>query len=363
MWSLEEMVREWSPLAGALVLLVLLFFGSRIRRTLGSRPSAAAKPVEDLEAVTREWRQDVCVFDQPGEFGYRIYTDRYDQVVHAADLPPNSGAEQHRELLDRHVRLNAEATNRLAALLAERGVNKTTCAAILIDHSGSLKRQIGAKPDQHPTDGPVVGEDSAAAVAAGIAASIALALEACSASTELLGFTTRRWRGGQSRRDWIEAGRPPYPGRLNDLLHIIYKQADEPSVSDCCDRLAAMLDPANLKENVDGEAIAWARSRLLADSSSDRLLIVLSDGASIDDSTLYENGRLYLERHLVHAINDIERRKDLRLVGIGIGFQVSRYYANSESLGTKEWSYANRIDAIADLISGSRPAEDAQPGQ
>jgi cobaltochelatase CobT len=133
---------------------------------------------------------------------------------------------------------------------------------------------------------------------------------------------------------------------LNDILHLIYKHADKASDHQWMD-----LHPPCLKENIDGEAIAWARSRLLSQQATDRLLIVISDGAPVDDSTLAENGPSYLERHLLHVIEDIERRGDLRIIGIGIGYDMSRYISGSIAVGGTKPSFDKRVFAIADLIA------------
>lgn len=366
MWDSQEVWREWIPIVGVIALLILIIFSSRNRKLPKFDPGDTFDQVEDLPAVKIEWQHDVSVFDEPEKFGYQIYTDRHDRVVEAANFPRKPGVDERRNLLNRHIGLNAEATNRLAALLRERGIGSTTCTAILIDHSGSMRRKVGTRRGQKIEPEIIVSDHSGAAFAAGVAVSIALALEKCGASTELLGFTTGDWRGGQSRRDWIEAGKPKYPGRLNDLLHIIYKGADETSVAECSDRLEAFLRPALLKENIDGEAIAWARGRLLAQSVSDRLLIVISDGAAVDDSTIHENGRSYLHRHLYRVVVDITRRRDLRIFGIGIGYDISLYFPQSVSTGPNEQDFSNKIDAVADLISGRNAksmAKNAKPDQ
>jgi cobaltochelatase CobT len=256
-------------------------------------------------------------------------------------------------LLDQIVRSHAEVTERLTKRLRELGADQRLCVSILIDHSGSLRPKVG---EDGPVGGPVVAADSGAALAAAITVSLADALEDCGAATELLGFTTGEWKGGRSRVDWINAGRPRRPGRLNDLLHIVYKGVEECSVADCIPRLVHLLNPALLKENIDGEAIAWARARLVATFASDRLLVMISDGASVDDSTLYENGPSYMERHLLHVLGDIERRRDLRVVGIGIGHDVSRYIPNSVAIRSQKDFAGRGVDAVAALIVGQSQA-------
>ena len=354
MLDVQELWRDLFSYIAVTALVILLVFRTRLQGLMRRRSGRAPATVADLPAVEMEWQSDVNVFDAPDKFGYRIYTIRHDRIVEAASLPVASGDAERRQLLNRQIEKNTEVTNRLAALLRERGIGAGTSTAILIDHSGSLRKSVDPASDHVEDRKTIVNDDSGAAFAAGVAVSIALALEQCGVTTEILGFTTTEWKGGQSRRDWHEAGRPRYPGRLNDLLHIIYKSADEPSVAECSERLEAFFNPGLLKENIDGEAIAWARSRLLDQSVSDRLLIVVSDGAPVDDSTIQANGPRYLERHLIHAVTDISRRRDLRIVGIGIGFEVWRFYPQSELAGVNEEDFASRIDAIANLISGSR---------
>lgn len=342
-FSLMEWLNRDLVALALVVLLILMSWRS-------SRPGVRTQTeVDDLPAVEVEWNPSFSVFDQPEKFGYTAYTRKHDRIVDARDLPAEPGAEERGRLLDQIVRSQAEATSHLARRLREMGVNRHMCASVLIDHSGSLRPKVG---EPGPVGGTVVAADSGAALAAAIAVSLAEALEDCGAATELLGFTTGEWKGGKSRLDWINAGSPQRPGRLNDLLHIVYKGVEERSVADCIPRLAHLLNPVLLKENIDGEAIAWARSRLLATFASDRLLVVISDGASVDDSTLYENGPSYMERHLLHVLGDIERRRDLRVVGIGIGHDLSRYIPNSVAI-TSQVGFDDRgVDAVATLIAG-----------
>lgn len=335
---------EW--LNRDLVALALLFVVFLMSLRSSRSATRAPVPVDDLPALEVEWKPSFSVFEQPERFGYTAYTRKHDRIVDARDLPAEPGAEERGRLLDQIVRSQAEATLRLARRLREMGVERHVCASILIDHSGSLRRKVG-----EDVGGPVDAADSGAALAAAIAISLAEAQESCGAATELLGFTTGEWKGGKSRLDWINAGGPPRPGRLNDLLHIVYKGVEEPSVADCAPRLAHLLNRDLLKENIDGEAIAWARARLLATFASDRLLVVISDGASVDDSTLYENGPSYMERHLLHVLGDIERRRDLRVVGIGIGHDVSRYIPNSVAIASQV-DFDDRLDAVAALLAG-----------
>jgi cobaltochelatase CobT len=335
--------RDWFLVVLAALLMWALIGWWPIKRRRSSQ-------VEDLPEIKIEWRPDLCVFDHPMKFGYQVFTDRHDQTVEAANLPSQPGDEQRRQLLDKIIRTHADTTVQLTNLLQERGVGRAVSASLLVDHSGSMNRKAGTGPEHGSERGSVVTADSGAALAAAVTISIALALENTGASTEVLGFTTSQWKGGRSRQDWLNDGKPPRPGRLNDLLHIIYKRADEHPTSEWVYRMAALLCPSHLKENIDGEAIAWARRRLLQQSAPDRLLIVISDGAPVDDATLHVSGPSYLERHLLNVIEDINRRKDIRVIGIGVGYDLSRYLPKSVVVRAED-TCGHKIHAIADLIA------------
>jgi cobaltochelatase CobT len=189
---------------------------------------------------------------------------------------------------------------------------RDTVVTLLIDNSGSMRGR------------PIT-------VAAMCGDILARTLERCSVKVEVLGFTTRAWKGGQSREQWIAAGKPPMPGRLNDLRHIIYKAADTPWRRSR-KNLGLMLREGLLKENVDGEALLWAYRRLLNRPEHRRILMVISDGAPVDDSTLSVNSGNYLERHLRDVIREIENRELVELVAIGIGHDVTRYYRRAVTI-------------------------------
>jgi hypothetical protein len=165
----------------------------------------------------------------------------------------------------------------------------------------------------------------------------------------VLGFTTRAWKGGQSRESWLNAGKPAMPGRLNDLRHIIYKAADEPWRR-AKRNLGLMMREGLLKENIDGEALEWAHARLLARPEQRRILMVISDGAPVDDSTLSVNTGNYLERHLRHVIDQIETRSPVDLIAIGIGHDVTRYYRRAVTIVDAEELAGAMTDQLADLF-------------
>ncbi len=195
----------------------------------------------------------------------------------------------------------------------ERDTNfRDTVVTLLIDNSGSMRGR------------PIT-------VAAMCGDILARTLERCAVKVEVLGFTTRAWKGGQSREQWVAAGKPPMPGRLNDLRHIIYKAADTPWRR-ARKNLGLMLREGLLKENIDGEALLWAYRRLLVRPEHRRILMVISDGAPVDDSTLSVNSGNYLERHLRDVIRDIEGRDLVELIAIGIGHDVTRYYRRAVTI-------------------------------
>ncbi|HYD43979.1 MAG TPA: cobaltochelatase subunit CobT [Phenylobacterium sp.] len=207
---------------------------------------------------------------------------------------------------------------------------RDTVVTILIDNSGSMRGR------------PIM----VAAVCADI---LARTLERCSVKTEILGFTTRAWKGGTSREDWLKAGKPPQPGRLNDLRHIIYKGADAPWRR-ARKNLGLMMREGLLKENIDGEALIWAHQRLLARPEQRRILMVISDGAPVDDSTLSVNSGHYLERHLREVIAEIEGKSPVQLIAIGIGHDVTRYYRRAVTIVDVEQLAGAIVDQLAELF-------------
>ena len=183
---------------------------------------------------------------------------------------------------------------------------RDTVVTLLLDNSGSMRGR------------PI----SIAAICADV---LARTLERCQVKVEILGFTTRAWKGGLSREKWLADGRPQLPGRLNDLRHIVYKSADAPWRR-ARPNLGLMMKEGLLKENIDGEALEWAHRRMLGRQEARRILMVISDGAPVDDSTLSVNPANFLEKHLRDVIAMIERRKAVELLAIGIGHDVTRYY-------------------------------------
>ncbi|MGE0034735.1 MAG: cobaltochelatase subunit CobT [Xanthobacteraceae bacterium] len=207
---------------------------------------------------------------------------------------------------------------------------RDTVVTLLLDNSGSMRGR------------PIT-------VAATCADILARTLERCGVKVEILGFTTRAWKGGQSREAWLAAGKPANPGRLNDLRHIIYKSADAPWRR-ARKNLGLMMREGLLKENIDGEALDWAHKRLLARSEQRRILMMISDGAPVDDSTLSVNPGNYLERHLRWVIEEIEQRSPVELIAIGIGHDVTRYYRRAVTIVDAEELGGAMTDKLAELF-------------
>ena len=309
--------------------------------------------------------------DTPASFDYKVYTEAFDEVVAAQDLCDAEELARLRAYLDAQLKglqgVVTKLANRLqrklmaqqnrswdfdqeegildAARLArvvvspgqslsykiERDIEfKDTIVTLLIDNSGSMRGR------------PI----SIAAISADV---MARTLERCGVKTEILGFTTRAWKGGQSREAWLAGGKPTHPGRLNDLRHIVYKKADEP-YRHARRNLGLMMREGLLKENIDGEALLWAHTRLLARHEDRRILMVISDGAPVDDSTLSVNSAGYLEAHLRKVIDWIERQSPVQLVAIGIGHDVTRYYRRAVTIMDVEQLAGTMIEQLAGLF-------------
>ncbi|MDP3634259.1 MAG: cobaltochelatase subunit CobT, partial [Phenylobacterium sp.] len=236
-------------------------------------------------------------------------------------------------LLDvaRLTRVITDPTASLAFKEEEDTEFRDTVVTILIDNSGSMRGR------------PIM----VAAVCADI---LARTLERCGVKTEILGFTTRAWKGGTSREDWLKAGKPAQPGRLNDLRHIIYKAADAPWRR-AKRNLGLMMREGLLKENIDGEALMWAHQRLIGRTEARRILMVISDGAPVDDSTLSVNSGHYLERHLREVIAEIQDKSPVQLIAIGIGHDVTRYYRRAVTIVDVEQLAGAIVDQLAELFN------------
>ncbi len=220
---------------------------------------------------------------------------------------------------------------------------RDTVVTLLLDNSGSMRGR------------PIT-------VAATCADILARTLERCGVKVEILGFTTRAWKGGVAREAWLQAGKPGAPGRLNDLRHIIYKSADAPWRR-ARKNLGLMMREGLLKENIDGEALDWAHKRLLARPEQRKILMMISDGAPVDDSTLSVNPGNYLERHLRYQIEEIETRSPVELIAIGIGHDVTRYYRRAVTIVDAEELGGAMTEKLAELFSETAEAPGRGGGQ
>ncbi|MEP5091099.1 MAG: cobaltochelatase subunit CobT, partial [Paracoccaceae bacterium] len=207
---------------------------------------------------------------------------------------------------------------------------RDTVVTLLLDNSGSMRGR------------PI----SIAAICADV---LARTLERCNVKVEILGFTTRAWKGGQAREAWLSGGRPGQPGRLNDLRHIVYKSADAPWRR-TRPNLGLMMKEGLLKENIDGEALEWAHRRMAGRPESRKILMVISDGAPVDDSTLSVNPANYLEKHLRDVIAMVERRRAVELLAIGIGHDVTRYYDRAVTITDVEQLAGAMTEQLAALF-------------
>ncbi|MBS7705993.1 cobaltochelatase subunit CobT [Chelatococcus asaccharovorans] len=317
------------------------------------------------------WRPPPPRHNEPRGPDYRVYTNQFDEVIAAEDLCDPEELARLRSYLDKQLDnlqgVVARLANRLQRrLLAQQSRSwefdleegmldparlsrvvtdpfqplsfkrekdtdfKDTVVSLLIDNSGSMRGR------------PIT-------VAATCADVLARTLERCGVKVEILGFTTRAWKGGQSRESWLQNGKPVNPGRLNDLRHIIYKAADAPWRR-VRRNLGLMMREGLLKENIDGEALDWAHKRLLGRPEQRRILMVISDGAPVDDSTLSVNPGNYLERHLRHVIAEIEERSPVELIAIGIGHDVTRYYRRAVTIVDAEELGGVMTEKLAELF-------------
>jgi len=303
--------------------------------------------------------------------GYMVYATGFDEEVPAEELAEPAELERLRAYLDQQLEPLKGAVSRLANKLQRRlqaqqnrswefdreeGIldagrlarvvaNPTTplsfkvekdtefrdtVVTLLLDNSGSMRGR------------PI----SIAAICADV---LARTLERCSVKVEILGFTTRAWKGGQSRETWLNEGRPQLPGRLNDLRHIIYKSADAPMRRTRVN-LGLMMKEGLLKENIDGEALEWAHRRMIARREARKILMVISDGAPVDDSTLSVNPANYLEKHLRDVIAMVEKRRQVELLAIGIGHDVTRYYERAVTITDVEQLAGAMTEQLAALF-------------
>ena len=335
---------------------------------------------EEMTDTREPWRPNFNVLDNPEAFGYKVFARTHDEEIDAEDLSTPDELERLRTFLDKELRNLSSAVARLAnklqrKLMAQQNRSwdfdleegqldvarltriiidpmfplsfkherdsefRDTVVTLLIDNSGSMRGR------------PIM-------VAACCADILARTLERCGVKVEILGFTTRAWKGGQAREAWLAAGKPANPGRLNDLRHIIYKAADAP-MRRAKRSLALMMREGLLKENIDGEALAWAHRRILGRPEHRRILMMISDGAPVDDSTLSVNSGSYLELHLRQVIDEIENRSPVELIAIGIGHDVTRYYRRAVTITDPTELAGAMTDKLVELFSEKETRQQA----
>ncbi len=303
---------------------------------------------------------------------YKAYSARFDEVIAAEQLCEPEELERLRSYLDKQLSTLSNVVGRLANRLQRRLMAQQSRAwefdleegmldparlsRVVVDPQQPLSFKREKDTDFRDTVVTLLLDNSGSmrgrpiTVAATCADILARTLERCGVKVEILGFTTRAWKGGQSREAWLQAGKPASPGRLNDLRHVIYKAADAPWRR-ARRNLGLMMREGLLKENIDGEALEWAHGRLLGRSEQRRILMMISDGAPVDDSTLSVNAGNYLERHLRAVIEQIETRSPVELIAIGIGHDVTRYYRRAVTIVDAEELGGAMTEKLAELFA------------
>lgn len=344
---------------------------------------------QQLEAMSQEEQPagpgEQPEFDgrnEPIERGYEPFTREFDEIVTADELCEGLELSRLRAMLDKQLANLQNVVSRLANRLQRRlmaqqnrgwdfdleeGIlDAAKLARIVATPSTSLSFKQEQDTDFRDTVVTLLIDNSGSmrgrpiTIAALSADILARTLERCGVKVEILGFTTRQWKGGQSRERWVENGKPPKPGRLNDLRHIIYKAADTPWRR-ARKNLGLMLREGLLKENIDGEALLWAHERLLGRSEQRRILMVISDGAPVDDSTLSVNSGNYLERHLREVIDWIQTRSPVELLAIGIGHDVTRYYQRAVTINDPEELGGTMLRELSDLFDEQGARQPKRP--
>ncbi|WP_442916098.1 cobaltochelatase subunit CobT [Lichenihabitans sp. Uapishka_5] len=314
---------------------------------------------------------------------YKAFNGKFDETIAAEDLCEPEELERLRSYLDKQLSNLSSVVGRLANRLQRRLMAQQNRAwefdleegmldparlmRVVIDPQQPLSFKREKDTDFRDTVVTLLLDNSGSmrgrpiTVAATCADILARTLERCGVKVEILGFTTRAWKGGQSREAWLQAGKPQAPGRLNDLRHIIYKSADAPWRR-ARRNLGLMMREGLLKENIDGEALDWAHKRLLGRPEQRRILMMISDGAPVDDSTLSVNPGNYLEKHLRAVIEEIETRSPVELIAIGIGHDVTRYYRRAVTIVDAEELGGAMTEKLAELFDEKAPGSGAAYG-
>ena len=322
------------------------------------------QPERSSENPGSEWRATAGESNRRSINDYHIYTKEFDEVIRPLDLCDSEELTRLRQTLDSHLgdlqRSIGKFANRLQRVLMaqqtrswefdleEGQLDTARLTRVLTEPMMPLTFKQESETPFRDTVVTLLLDNSGSMhgrsirVAAVCADILSATLERCGVRVEILGFTTGAWKGGKARERWVAAGYPPNPGRLNDLRHIIYKSADTPW-RQSRRNLGLMMRKGLLKENIDGEALQWAHSRLLQRTEQRRILMMISDGAPIDDSTLSTNPGRFLEKHLRHVIAQIERQDEVELVAVGIGHDVRQYYAKATTI--------HDVSQLADVMS------------
>jgi cobaltochelatase CobT len=330
----------------------------------------------DSEEASEAWRPPSSRANEPRGPDYKPFTQKFDETIHAEDLCDPDELTRLRAYLDKQLAHLQGVVGRLAnrlqrRLLAQQNrawefdleegmLDPARLPRVVMDPFQPLSFKHEKDTDFRDTVVTLLLDNSGSmrgrpiTVAATCADILARTLERCGVKVEILGFTTRAWKGGQSREQWLQAGKPATPGRLNDLRHIVYKSADAPWRR-ARKNLGLMMREGLLKENIDGEALDWAHKRLLARPEQRRILMVISDGAPVDDSTLSVNPGNYLERHLRFIIEEIETRSPVELIAIGIGHDVTRYYRRAVTIVDAEELGGVMTEKLAELFEEKGP--------
>ncbi len=309
---------------------------------------------------------------------YKVFSTKHDETIGAEDLCDGEELTRLRAYLDKQINHLSGVVARLANRLQRRlmaqqnrawefdleegALDPARLTRIIIDPYQPLSFKREKDTNFRDTVVTLLIDNSGSmrgrpiSVAATCADILARTLERCGVKTEILGFTTRAWKGGQSREFWLQSGKPNMPGRLNDLRHIIYKAADAPWRR-ARKNLGLMMREGLLKENIDGEALDWAHKRLLARPEQRKILMMISDGAPVDDSTLSVNPGNYLEKHLRFVIDEIENRSPVELIAIGIGHDVTRYYRRAVTIVDAEELGGAMTEKLAELFDDNGPGD------
>jgi cobaltochelatase CobT len=327
--------------------------------------------VDENQDITTNQSWLESLVGQTTNFTYKVYTRSFDEEIKAEDLCSPEELQRLRKHLDQLMGPSKATISKLAHrlqrfLMAQQNrswefnkeegmLDSARLHKIITDPLTALTYKVEKDTEFRDTSVSILVDSSGSmrgrsmTVAAICADIISTTLERCNVKTEVLGFTTKQWKGGESRKLWMEDGKPENPGRLNDIRHIIFKSADTPWRRGQ-KNFGLMLREGLLKENVDGEALIWAHDRLARRTEQRKILMVISDGAPVDDSTLSTNPTNFLDLHLRQVIHSIETKSDINLIAIGIGHDVTRYYKNAVTIHRAEELGGAMLEQLTDLF-------------